>query len=119
MDSTELAALKGKRSTAQALFSKRDKKLSVTVDLLEKRALINKIRALGVDFGKLHNIGLDYVDALGEVEGEGDELDQAEEKIAKCLAIYTEMLQLCRHKIVCQQCRGGEHGHEGVAKGRL
>lgn len=33
----EFEALKGKRSTAKTLFSKRANKLSLTVDLLEKR----------------------------------------------------------------------------------
>ncbi|KAF1380216.1 hypothetical protein PFLUV_G00184520 [Perca fluviatilis] len=48
MDSADLVALKGKRSTAQSSFSKRAKKLSLTVDLLEKRVLIDEIRALEV-----------------------------------------------------------------------
>ena len=103
MDSAELAALKGKRTTAQTLFSRRARKLSLTVDLLEKRALIDEIRALGVDFGKVHDTGLEYVDALGEVENEEEKAEEeaahAEEKTAKCLATYKETLQLAKETL--------------------
>ncbi|XP_076129224.1 uncharacterized protein LOC143110221 [Alosa pseudoharengus] len=103
MDSEELVALKGKRSTAQGSFNKRAKKLSLTGDLLEKRVLIDEIRALGVDFGKLHDAGLEYVDALGEVESEEEkarkEVAHVEEKMATCLATYTETLQLAKETL--------------------
>ncbi|XP_077949972.1 uncharacterized protein LOC144389412 [Gasterosteus aculeatus] len=103
MDSAELVALKGKRSTAQACFTKRAKKLSLTEDLLEKRVLIDEIRALGVDFGKFHDTGLEYVDALGEVEGDEEkasrEVAHVEEKMATCLATYTETLQLAKETL--------------------
>ena len=95
----ELAALKGKRSTAQALFSKRANKLSLTVDLLGKRALIDEIRALGLDFGMVHDTGLEYVDALGEVGKAEEEAARAEEKTAKCLDTYTETLQLAKETL--------------------
>lgn len=97
MDASELAALKVKRSTAQALFTRRANKLSLTLDLLEERALIGEIRALGVDFGKVHDISLDYADALGEVEWEEDE--KTAEKTAKCLTTYTETLQLAKETL--------------------
>ncbi|KAL2088697.1 hypothetical protein ACEWY4_015596 [Coilia grayii] len=96
MDSAELMALKGKRSTAQALFSKRANKLSLTVKLLEKGLLIDETRALGVDFERVHDTGLEYIDALGEVEKAEEETAHAKEKTAKCLATYTEVLQLAR-----------------------
>ena len=104
MDSVDLAALKGKRSTAQSSFSKRAKKLSLTVDLLEKRVLIDEIRALGVDFGKVNDTGLEYVDALvdeesGEDEEAAKETARVEEKMATCLATYTETLQLAKETL--------------------
>ncbi|XP_065152486.1 uncharacterized protein [Paramisgurnus dabryanus] len=103
MDSAELVVLKGMRSTAQRSFSKRAKKLSLTVNLLERKALIDEIRALGVDFGKVQDIGLEYVDALEEVENEeeksGNEAVHVEEKMAKCLATYTETLQLAKETL--------------------
>ena len=95
----ELAALKGKRLTAQALFSKRAKKLSLTVDLLGKRALIDEIRTLGVDFEKVHDTGLEYIDALGEVEKAEEEAAHAEEKTAKCLDTYTDTLRLAKETL--------------------
>ncbi|XP_062390786.1 uncharacterized protein LOC134078694 [Sardina pilchardus] len=105
MDSSELAALKGKRSKAQASFSKKANKLSLTVDLLEKKVLIDEIRALAVDFGRVHDAGLEYVDALGEVESEkekeqaGKEAAHVKEKTATCLVTYTEALELARETL--------------------
>lgn len=103
MDLAELEALKGQRSTAQATFSKRANKLSLTVDLLEEKALINEIRTLSVDFGKLHGIGLEYVDALGKVkcdeEKVKDVMAYVEEKMEKCLAKYTEILQIAKERL--------------------
>ncbi|CAL8332781.1 unnamed protein product [Arctogadus glacialis] len=99
MDLAELAALKGKRSTAQALFSKRANKLSLTGDLLGKRALIDEIRTLGVDFGKVHDTGLEYIDALGEVEKAEEEAAHAEAKTAKCLDTYTDTLRLAKETL--------------------
>ena len=99
MDLAELAALKGKRLTAQALFSKRAKKLSLTVDLLGKRALIDEIRTLGVDFEKVHDTGLEYIDALGEVEKAEEEAAHAEEKTAMCLDTYTDTLRLAKETL--------------------
>ena len=86
-------------STAQALFSKRAKKLSLTVDLLGKRALIDEIRTLGVDFEKVHDTGLEYIDALGEVEKAEEEAAHAEEKTAKCLDTYTDTLRLAKETL--------------------
>lgn len=89
-------ALKG--SEAQALLTKRAKKLSLTVDLLEKRAFIDKIRALW-----MRSTGLKYADALEQVESEEEKTEeeaaQAVEKTAKCLASYTEMLQLAKETL--------------------
>lgn len=103
MDSAELEALKGKRSAAQALFSKRANKLSLAVDLLEEKALTYEIRTLSVDFGKLHDTGLEYVDALGEVKCEegkvAEEVSSVEEKLERCFAKYTKTLQVAKETL--------------------
>lgn len=97
MDSAELEGLKGKRSTAQATFSKKANKLSLTVDLLEEKALINEIGTLSVDFGKLHDIGLEYVNALGEVKFEEEKVNEVmayvEEEMETCFAKYISFLR--------------------------
>lgn len=48
-----------------------------------------------MDFGRVHNTGLEYVDALGEVENE----KEAAHATKKCLAIYTETLQLAKEML--------------------
>ncbi|CAL8311272.1 unnamed protein product [Merluccius merluccius] len=62
-----------------------------------------KKSAYGVDFEKVHDTGLEYVDALGEVENEEEKAEEeaahAEEKTAKCLATYTETLQLAKETL--------------------
>lgn len=58
--------------------------MSLTVDLLEKRVLIDEIRALGVDFGKVHDAGLEYVDALGEVRSEEEKASKEATLTAYC-----------------------------------
>lgn len=50
-----------------------------------------------MDFGKVHDAGLDYADALGEVESDEDE--KTAEKTAKCLVTYTETLQRAKETL--------------------
>ncbi|CAL8263470.1 unnamed protein product [Arctogadus glacialis] len=62
-------------------------------------SLIDEIRTLGVDFGKVHDTGLEYIDALGEVEKAEEEAAHAEEKTAKCLDTYTDTLRLAKETL--------------------
>lgn len=99
MESTEIAVLKEKFSTAQTVFCKKANRLSVAVDIPEKEVFIKDIGELCIEFSRLHDAGWDYIEALGESEDENGEAAQAREKITKCLASCVESLQLARETL--------------------
>ena len=101
MDTSELEALKRKRSVVQSSFTKRANKLVSRVDLLGERALIDELRTLEVDYGRVSDAGDDYAEALTAVKGTEDEEEKAkeeaaciEEKTAEYLHKYTETIEL-------------------------
>lgn len=54
-----------------------------------------------MDFGRMHDAGLNYVDALEEIEE--DEVAHAIDKTAKCLAKYTQTLQVAKETLCMEQ----------------
>lgn len=99
MESTEIVALKGKWASAHAALTKRSNKLSLTIDIIEKGALIEEIRALSGDFGKVHDIGLELLEALAEVDGAEGEAARVKAKTEQYLSAYTETIQLARETL--------------------
>lgn len=101
MESAEIAALKGKWATAQAVFTRRANKLSLTVDILEKGDRTEEIRALSADFSRAHDSALELLEALEELDGEEAEGEKAriKSKINNCLASYRKTLQLARETL--------------------
>ena len=96
MDSTAISDLKGKRASAQAAFTRRANRLSLTADIMEKGALIEEMRALSADFSRMHDTALALLEALEDVDGSEDEARKTKSKVAQCLASYSDTLQLTR-----------------------
>ena len=103
-----MEALRETRSVAQATFTKRAKRLASKVDLLGERALIDELRTLEVEYGRVSDAGDDYIEALSAVieteeeVGKGkaeDEVARIEEKTAECLCKYRETLKLTQQTI--------------------
>lgn len=88
MELAEITALKGKRATAQAMFTRRANKLSLTVDTGEKGDLTDEIRVLSADFSRAHDTALELLEALTEVDGEEveNEVARTNAKMNHCLA---------------------------------
>ncbi|XP_063049290.1 uncharacterized protein LOC134443433 [Engraulis encrasicolus] len=102
MDSAEIVTLKEKCLKAQALFSKKAYRLLESVQHMEKDVLISEIKVLKEEFGKMHDAGLDYTDALEETVGAEEETAQVNEEITKCLAAFTKALQHARETLWSQ-----------------
>lgn len=99
MDSIEIKDLKGKRSLAQAIFTRRANKLSLIVDILEKGALADEMRALSADFNRMHDTALALLEALEDVDDSEEEARRTKAKIEQCLVVYSDTLQLTRETL--------------------
>lgn len=79
MESAEITARKGKRATAQAVFTRRANKLPLTVDIFEKGNLTEEI-------------WFELLEALEELDSEEAEGEEA--KINNCLASIAKLSSL-------------------------
>lgn len=99
MDSTKITDLQVKRSTAQAAFTRRANKLSLTTDILEKGALADEMRALSADFNRMHDTALAVLEALEDVEDGEEEARRTKAKVEQCVIVYSDTLLLTRETL--------------------
>lgn len=96
MDSAEITELKGKRSSAQAAFTRRANKISLTATIMEKGAIIDEMRALSADFNRMHDTALAFLEAVEDVEGSEEEARKTKTKVEQCVSVYGDTMQLTR-----------------------
>lgn len=96
MESPEIVSLKGKRASTQATFTRRANKMSLGVDIFEKGALIEEMRAISADFDRAHDAASTLLEALAEIDGGEEEAGKTNDRIGQMFTVFREAFQLAR-----------------------